>query len=144
MNQPSLLDMIYLAAMFLSLMMVVVSVHRYNERQTSSILAVLVSIPFTMSTVIIRSITLAIIISFYPLNWSLVLFSVMIVSLLVINAVCEAAADKHDDDDDEKVDDDGEERTCCAVLSRMICSLPAKITRASVSIISPLGYNNDR
>ena len=142
MNQPSLLDMIYLAAMFLSLMMVVVSVHRYNERQTSSILAVLVSIPFTMSTVIIRSITLAIIISFYPLNWSLVLFSVMIVSLLVINAVCEAAADKHDDD--EKVDDDGEERTCCAVLSRMICSLPAKITRASVSIISPLGYNNDR
>ena len=128
--------------MFLSLMMVVVSVHRYNERQTSSILAVLVSIPFTMSTVIIRSITLAIIISFYPLNWSLVLFSVMIVSLLVINAVCEAAADKHDDDD-EKVDDDGEERTCCAVLSRMICSLPAKITRASVSIISPLGYNND-
>ena len=142
MNQPSLLDMIYLAAMFLSLMMVVVSVHRYNERQTSSILAVLVSIPFTMSTVIIRSITLAIIISFYPLNWSLVLFSVMIVSLLVINAVCEAAADKHDDD--EKVDDDGEERTCCGVLSRMICSLPAKITRASVSIISPLGYNNDR
>merc|ERR1719410_488114 len=115
-----------------------VSVHRYNERRTSSIVSVLVTIPFTLSTVVIRSLSIAIIISFYPVNWSIIMFSSLITGLLVTNAMCETAnkTTAHTSDDND--------HNCCKGLGRLLCKLPGKIIRAVVSIISPIGYNNDR
>jgi len=128
-------NLMYLVSMFLSLIVLMVSVHRYNERKTSSIVSVLVTIPFTMSTVIIRSLCIAVIISFYPINWSIIMFSSLIVGLLVTNTMCETASHSTNNDEDHN---------CCKGFCCLICKLPGKITRAIVSIISPIGYNNDR
>ena len=82
-------DMMYEVSMFLSLLGLVVSVHRYNERQTGLLISCLVSVPFILATVTTRVLASAIILAFYPLNWSLVLFSSLIAGLAVIQAVCE-------------------------------------------------------
>ena len=82
-------DMMYEVSMFLSLLGLVVSVHRYNERQTGLLVSCLVSVPFILATVTTRVLASAIILAFYPLNWSLVLFSSLIAGLAVIQAVCE-------------------------------------------------------
>ena len=82
-------DMMYEVSMFLSLLGLVVSVHRYNERQTGLLVSCLVSVPFILATVTTRVLASAIILAFYPLNWSLVLFSSLIAGLAVTQAVCE-------------------------------------------------------
>ena len=79
----------YELSMFLSLLGLVVSVHRYNERQTGLLVSCLVSVPFTLATVTTRVQAAAIILAFYPLTWSLVLFSSLVAGLAVSQAVCE-------------------------------------------------------
>ena len=81
--------MMYELSMFLSLLGLVVSVHRYNERQTGLLVSCLVSVPFTLATVTTRVLAAAIILAFYPLTWSLVLFSSLVAGLAVSQAVCE-------------------------------------------------------
>ena len=112
--------------MTLSLVAVVASVHRYNERQTSSLLT-LVTLPFTFTTTTIRILSLAIIISVYPVMWSTVLTAGLAAALLVLNLVCSKQSRPRE-----------KEETC------LVLRLPALILQSLASIISPLGYNSDR
>ena len=112
--------------MTLSLVAVVASVHRYNERQTSSILT-LVTLPFTFTTTTIRILALAIIISVYPVMWSTVLTAGLAAALLVLNLVCSRQRRLRE-----------KEETPCLVVR-----LPGLILQSLASIISPLGYNSD-
>merc|ERR1719361_3281831 len=77
--------------------LVVASVHRYNERQTSTVLAVLVSLPYTAITVLTRIIALAVIFSVYPVFWSAVLTAGLATSLLVLNLACAQPRDKEEE-----------------------------------------------
>ena len=122
-------DLLFVPAMTLSLVAVVTSVHRYNERQTSSILT-LVTLPFTFTTTTIRILSLAIIISVYPVVWSTVLTAGLAAALLVLNLVCS----RH-----SRLREREEKETTCLVLR-----LPGLILQSLASIISPLGYNSDR
>ena len=127
--------MMYLPAMTISLLVLVASVHRYNERQTSTVLTVLLTLPYTATTVLTRVIALAIILSVYPLFWSSVLGAGLVLALLVLNLACAQSRD-------EKEEEEEEERgsLCSCLLSK----LPSMIGRALASVLSPLGYNNDR
>ena len=123
-------DLLFVPAMTLSLVAVVTSVHRYNERQTSSILT-LVTLPFTFTTTTIRILSLAIIISVYPVVWSTVLTAGLAAALLVLNLVCSRQSRLREREEKEE--------TTCLVLR-----LPGLILQSLASIISPLGYNSDR
>ena len=122
--------------MTVSLVLVVASVHRYNERQTSTVLAVLVSLPYTAITVLTRIIALAVIFSVYPVFWSAVLTAGLATSLLVLNLACALPRDK-----EEEVNEVEFRGSPC---SRLLSKLPSMIVRSLASIVSPLGYNNDR
>ena len=112
--------------MALSLLAVVTSVHRYNERQTSSLLT-LVTLPFTFTTTTVRILALALIISVYPVLWSTVLIAGLGAALLVLNLLCVR----------QRQLEEKQETSC------LLMRLPALSLRALASIISPLGYNSD-
>ena len=112
--------------MALSLLAVVTSVHRYNERQTSSLLT-LVTLPFTFTTTTVRILALALIISVYPILWSTVLIAGLGAALLVLNLLCVR----------QRQLEEKQETSC------LLMRLPALSLRALASIISPLGYNSD-
>ena len=122
--------------MTVSLVLVVASVHRYNERQTSTVLAVLVSLPYTAITVLTRIIALAVIFSVYPVFWSAVLTAGLATSLLVLDLACAQPRDK-----EEEVNEVEFRGSPCSCL---LSKLPSMIVRSLASIVSPLGYNNDR
>jgi len=128
-------NLMYLLSMLLSLFMLVISVHRYNERLTGSILSVLVTVPYTASTVAIRSIALALILSIYPISWSCVLVTSLVLGLLLVNLVGQIS---------DKTEDEESEVSCWKWLGHVVYKLPGKIVKACVSIISPVEYNNDR
>ena len=114
--------------MVLSLLAVVASVHRYNERQTSTILTIL-TLPFTFTTTTIRIIAFAIILSVYPVVWSGLLTAGLAVALLILNLLCSRPA---------RLREKEEEATC------LLLRLPGLMVQALASIVSPLGYNSDR
>ena len=116
----------FVPAMALSLLAVVTSVHRYNERQTSSLLT-LVTLPFTFTTTTVRILALALIISVYPILWSTVLIAGLGAALLVLNLLCVR----------QRQLEEKQETSC------LLMRLPALSLRALASIISPLGYNSD-
>ena len=122
----------YLAAMLLSLAAAVLSVHRYNERGAASVLTVLVTAPFTLATVASRTAAAAIILAFYPGLWSLALFSALAAALLVTNSACEVSRDPEAGS------------SWAGAGWRLARGLPGRTARALVSILAPLGYNNDR
>ena len=123
----------YLAAMLLSLAAAVLSVHRYNERGAASVLTVLVTAPFTLATVASRTAAAAIILAFYPGLWSLALFSALAAALLVTNSACEVSS---------RAPEAGS--SWAGAGWRLVRGLPGRTARALVSILAPLGYNNDR
>ena len=116
----------FVPAMALSLLAVVTSVHRYNERQTSSLLT-LVTLPFTFTTTTVRILALALIISVYPILWSTVLIAGLGAALLVLNLLCVR----------QRQLEEKQETSC------LLMRLPLLSLRALASIISPLGYNSD-
>ena len=122
----------FVPAMALSLVAVVASVHRYNERQTSSLLT-LVTLPFTFTTTTIRILALALILSVYPVLWSAVLLAGLALALLVLNLVCARQSRQRLPEQQEE-----EGRSC------LLVRLPALALTSLASIISPLGYNSDR
>merc|ERR1711952_280084 len=117
--------------MLLSLAAAVLSVHRYNERGAASVLTVLVTAPFTLATVASRTAAAAIILAFYPGLWSLALFSALAAALLVTNSACEVSSR-------------APEAGSSWAGWRLVGGLPGRTARALVSILAPLGYNNDR
>ena len=123
----------FVPAMALSLVAVVASVHRYNERQTSSLLS-LVTLPFTFTTTTIRILALALILSVYPVLWSAVLLAGLALALLVLNLVCTRQSRQRLPGQEEEE----EARPC------LLVRLPALALTSLASIISPLGYNSDR
>ena len=120
--------------MTVSLLVLVASVHRYNERQTSTVLTVLLTLPYTATTILTRVTALAIILSVYPLFWSSVLGAGLVLALLVLNLACAQSRDEKEEGEEERGS------LCSCLLSK----LPSMIGRALASVLSPLGYNNDR
>ena len=139
----------FVPAMTLSLMLVVASVHRYNERKTSSILTVLLTLPYTVTTIVTRMLAIAIIFSVFPVFWSTVLTAGLALALLVLNLACvqpreeEECEVKKMKQAEVEVEED-EERSRCSLCSCLVFKLPSLFLKSLASIVSPLGYNSDR
>ena len=124
----------YLLSMMMSLVVVTMSLHRYNERLTSSIASVLVSLPHTVATVTVRCLALALILSFYPVLWSVSLVMCLVLGNMIVNAMCHIRTKSEEED----------EASCCECWKGVLCTLPKKIVKAVISIVSPMDYSYDR
>ena len=122
--------------MFLSFCLVVTAFHRFNERRTSTLLSILVTIPFTIITVLVRILGVAVILAFHPLQWSLLLLAGLSLSLLLLNLACQSNLIEHPPSKDK---DEGMAE-CCASAS---CSFLSLLLKAIVNIFLPLGYSSD-
>ena len=129
-------DPMYTPAMFLSFCLVVTAFHRFNERRTSTLLSILVTIPFTIITVLVRILGVAVILAFHPLQWSLLLLAGLSLSLLLLYLACQSNLIEHPPSKDK---DEGMAE-CCASVS---CSFLSLLLKAIVNIFLPLGYSSD-
>ena len=80
-------DPFYWPALLFSFSLVVRGVHRYNERQTSTLVSLLVSILFTIITVLLRLSVVSVIIAIYPQRSTMLLFLGIYCLLLVSNII---------------------------------------------------------
>jgi hypothetical protein len=121
----------------------VTGIHRYNERQTSTLVSVLVSIPFTFITVLVRLLALSVIIAFLPQRSVMLLLLGIFCSLLVSNIIHhdlkEDCARQNPQGDVVNLLDCCIGRKCSLLLS----CLPILMVKAVVDILVPLGYNKD-
>jgi len=133
---------LFAPAMLLSLMMVVTGVHRYNERRTSTLLSILVTIPFTLITLTTRTAAVSVILAFHPAKWSLILFSILASVLLIFNLLCQANLTK---DKQKKIEDESAMVDCWSnkKCSFFLHKVPRLFMKASADIFVPLGYDND-
>ena len=133
-------DPMYTPAMFLSFCLVVTAFHRFNERRTSTLLSILVTIPFTIITVFVRILGVAVILAFHPLQWSLLLLAGLILSLLVLNLACQSNLIEYPPSKDK---DEGMAECCAsASCSFILFKLPCLLLKAIVNIFLPLGYSS--
>jgi len=132
---------LYTPAMFLSFCLVVTAFHRYNERRTSTLLSILVTIPFTIITIAVRILGVAVILAFHPSKWSLLLLAGLSLSLLLLNLACKYNINKQPQNKDE---DEGMAECCASTnCTFLLFKLPRLLLKAFGDIFIPLGYNSD-
>lgn len=131
----------YAPAMFLSFCLVVTSVHRYNERRTSTLISILVTIPFTIITIAIRIVAVSVILAFHPSKWSILLLAVLSFALLLLNLACQANLAKYP----KSTPEDEGMAECCASsnCTFLLFKLPRMLLKAVGDIFIPLGYDGD-
>ena len=118
-------------------------VHRFNERKTSTLVSILVSIPFTFITVLVRLSALSVIIAFMPQKYTLFLLLGIFSSLLVLNMIFTDYKDMCPRQNPHG--DVGTMLDCCVdkKCSHLFGYLPRLMLKAVADILVPLGYNND-
>ena len=129
--------------MLISFILLVSAVHRYNERRTSSLLAILVTIPFTIITLVVRILAASIILGFHPSTWSVLVISGLSLGLLVVNLACRVKNSNKSNEEDDDGDDSA--AACCAskVCTFVLFKLPRLLIKAVGNIFIPLGYGSD-
>ena len=137
-------DPFYWPPLLFSFSLIVTGVHRYNERQTSTLVSVLVSIPFTIITIVARLAVLSVIIAFYPQRSTMLLLLGIFCSLLVSNILF---LDFNKDFTFPNPQQDTPNRVNCCIgrkCSALFTCLPRLLVKTVADILIPLGYNNDR
>ena len=126
-------------AIFTSLTLIFIGIHSFNERQTRCIVTSLVTVPFTVSTIMVRVFCLVIIISFQPLSWCLLLFLV----LTILNTAGSMVLSL--DSLSSTLETPSEEDKCFVPQTGVtaIKNLPKLILKSFARIVAPLGYQDD-
>ena len=128
------LDPFYIPALLFSFSLIVTGIHRYNERQTSALMSVLVSIPFTVISVLVRLLALSIIIVFCPQSETMLLLLSILCSIFLSNTVQHFKKDC--------IRPCAHENEGCKLSAFLHC-LPRLVLRSVADILMPLGYNSD-
>lgn len=136
---------LFIPALVLSFLLMVVGVHRFNEMRSSSLMAVLVSLPLTMCTLAARLIALTFILAFQPLRYSLLLLLLLTVGNLATGLCCRVGTRSPGARREEEEEGGVPAAVDCLGMrgSALLSQLPGQAIRAAASILHPLGYTSD-
>jgi len=135
---------LFIPALILSFLLMVLGIHRFNEMRSSSLVAVLVSLPLTMCTLAARLTALTFILAFQPIRYSLLLLLLLTVGNLAVGLCCRVGSSPGARRVEEEEGGVPAAVDCLGMRgSALLSQLPGQGIRAAASILHPLGYTGD-
>ena len=124
-------------ALLLSLVTATTSLHRYNEPRAGLLFSALVSLPFTLSSLVTRVCGLALLLATLPPDWAGLLLLSLALALAGVGGLVAPAPDSA-----RRPASLGSPPACLASsrCSLLLCRLPALTLRGAASLLAPLDY----